>query len=436
MVTARVAPEVVRRWRAGLARCIRCGTCRSVCPVLEATGDESGAARGKMRLVEAVVRGELDLTRGMQERFSRCLLCKACTAACPSGVPTDALIVSARTALARENALALARRVAFTGLRYRRVFEAGLRLGALFQRAVFRPAPDGPGRLPRIPLPSAGLHARRLVPELARRPLRALLRELAPLPHPRARVAFFPGCMLTWVYPEAGLAVVRLLRANGIEPVVPEEIGCCGVPAATSGDAATGALLAAANVAALSAGSFDAVVTACGSCGAALAHDYGETLADPAARERWRALSAKVRDVTSFLAEVGLTAPLGPVPERVTYHDPCHLARGMGVTREPRALLRQVPGLTLAEMKEPARCCGAGGTFSLSHYELSRRIGDRKLDDVAGTGAALVVTGCSACRMHMADGIRQRGEALRVVHTAEVLARSVDAAAGREARHG
>jgi len=435
-VTAAVAPEVLQRWRAGLARCIRCGTCRTVCPVLEATGDESGAARGKLRLVEAVVRGELSLTAGMQERLARCLLCKACTAACPSGVPTDALIVSARTALAGPNPLPLAKRVAFTGLRYRRVFEAGLRLGALFQRVAFRKAPDGPGRLPRIPLPSAGLHARRLVPELARRPLRPRLRGLAPLWRPRARVAFFPGCMLTWVYPEAGEAVVRLLRANGVEPVIPEAVGCCGVPAATSGDAVTGALLAQVNVAALSAGSFDAIVTACGSCGAALARDYRENLGDPEVRERWRALAGKVRDVTSFLSELGLTAPLGPVPLRATYHDPCHLARGMGVTREPRALLRRVPGLELTEMKEPTRCCGSGGTFSLSHYPLSRRIADRKLDDVAGTGAEAVVTGCSACRMHLCDGIRQRSAALVVAHTAEILARSVDAAAGREARHG
>ncbi len=436
MVTARLPPEVEQRWRAGLARCIRCGTCRSVCPVFEATGEESAAARGKVRLVEAVVRGELDLTTGMQERLSRCLLCKACVAGCPSGVPTDALIVSARTALARRNPLPLAKRVAFTGLRYRRAFEVGLRLGALFQRAVFRRAPDGPGRLPRIPLPSAGLHARRLLPELARRPLRARLRRPPPLAGARARVAFFPGCMLTWVYPEAGEAVVRLLRANGVDAVVPEAVACCGVPAYSNGDAATGEVLAALNVEALGAEPFDAIVTACGSCGAALARDYGDAIADPAVQERWRALASGVLDVTSFLAKLGPTAPLGKVPLRVTYHDPCHLSRGMGVVREPRELLRQVPGLELLEMADAARCCGAGGTFSLSHYELSRRIGDRKLDAAGATGAEVIVTGCSACRMHLADGIRQRGSPQRVAHTAEILARAVDVAAGGEGRHG
>jgi glycolate oxidase iron-sulfur subunit len=425
------SPAERERWRGQLARCIRCGTCRSVCPVFQVTGDESAAARGKVRLVDAVVRGQLELTEGMQERLGRCLLCKACTSGCPSGVATDELFLSARAALARANGLPLLKRVAFAGLGYRRAFEAGLRLGAVFQGALFRRAPGGPGRVPRIPLPSAGLHARRLVPSLATRPLRGRLRRLPPLARRRARVALFPGCMLTWVYPEAGVALVEVLRANGVDVVVPRRVACCGTPAFTSGDRATGAFLAGANVAALSEEPFDAVVTGCASCGAALKHDWRHVIDDPAVEERWRALP-RVLDFTQLLAELGTTAPLGPVAARVTYHDPCHLVRGMGVSREPRRLLGEIPGLELAEMRDAARCCGSGGTFSLAHYELSRRVNDAKVDAARDTGAAVLATGCSACRMHVADGLARRDVPMRVLHTAEVLALSVKA--GQEGR--
>jgi glycolate oxidase iron-sulfur subunit len=429
MVTSGPTEQAVERWQAQLARCIRCGTCRSVCPIFQITGNESTTARGKVKLIDSVVRGQLPLTTGLQQRMGRCLLCKACAAGCPSGVATDELFLAARRALAEKNGLPLAKRIAFTGLTYRRLFDLGLRMGAAFQGLAFRRAPGGRGRVPRIPLPSAGLTARRLIPQLATRTLRARLRGLAPVENPRARVAFFPGCMLTYVYPEAGLAVVEVLRANGVEVTVPERLFCCGAPAFTSGDMAVGQHLASGNLSTLSAERVDAVVTGCASCGSALRQDYGVVIDDPTARSQWAALREKVRDVTQFLAELGTTAAVGPVAGRITYHDPCHLVRGMGVSKEPRKLLRAIPSLELAEMKDAARCCGCGGTFSLTHYELSRKVNDQKLDNAEKTGAGILVTGCPACRMHIEDGLSQRGSTMKVLHTAEVLALAYRAAA-------
>ena len=422
--------SLVDRWQQQLARCIRCGTCRSVCPVFRETGNESATARGKVKLIDAVVRGQLELTPGLAERMSRCLLCKACASGCPSGVRTDELFLTARGALAERNGLPIAKRLAFTGLGYRRLFHLGLRMGAVFQRVAFREAPGGRGFVPRVPLPSAGLHQRRVIPRLARKPLPVRLRGLAPLAKPRATVAFFPGCMLTYVYPEAGEAVVEVLRANGVEVVVPEALFCCGTPAFTSGDVAAGRHLAARNVATLAAQRCDAIVTGCASCGEALQHGYGLLVEDRATRERWEELSGKVRDVSEYLALIGPSAPVGRVAARVTYHDPCHLVRGMGVSREPRELLRSIPGVELIELKDAARCCGSGGTFSLAHYELSRAINDAKLDDAEKTGAEILVTGCPACRMHITDGLVQRGSGMQVVHTAELVARAYRAARG------
>lgn len=428
MVRSGLPAETIERWQEQLAKCIRCGTCRSVCPVFQATGNESTTARGKVKLIDSVVRGELELTPGLQQRMGRCLLCQACTAGCPSGVATDEIFLTARRALAQKNGLPFVKRIAFTGLTYRRLFHLGLRMGAVFQGLALRRAPGGHGRIARIPLPSAGLTARRLIPSLATRPLRVRLSGLAPIEAPRARVAFFPGCMLSYVYPESGMAVVEVLRANGVEVVIPERLFCCGAPAFTSGDMAVGQHLATRNLSTLSAERADAIVTGCASCGSALKQEYGVVIDDPTTKRQWTALRQKVMDVTQFLASLGTTAAAGRIASRVTYHDPCHLVRGMGVSQEPRQLLRSIPELELVEMPDATRCCGCGGTFSLTHYQLSRKVNDVKLDNAEKTGAGILATGCPACRMHIEDGLAQRGSTMRVLHTAEVLAQAYRAA--------
>lgn len=407
-------------WQQQLVKCIRCGTCRSVCPVFHEEGMENTTARGKIRLIESVVDGKLQLTPTMQERLSKCLLCLACVQGCPSGVRTDELFLSARQALAEKNGLPLIKRIAFTSLQYRWLFDMGLRLGATFQGLVFRDAPGSRGKQARIPLPGAGLTARRIIPSLARRPLRRQLPEVNKVAAPKARVAFFTGCMLNYIYPDTGRAIVDVLNRNGVEVVIPRRQYCCGTPAFTSGDFAAARYLAARNVAVLD-GDYDAIITGCASCGAALKHDYAMVIDDPAVKERWQKLSDKVYDISAFLVKFGYKQEFGKIAARVTYHDPCHLVRGMGVSKEPRQIIESLSGVEFAEMPEADKCCGCGGTFSMMYYELSRRINDRKLDNATSTGAEVLLTGCPACRMHITDGLTQRHSDMQVLHTIELL---------------
>ncbi|HWR38540.1 MAG TPA: (Fe-S)-binding protein [Patescibacteria group bacterium] len=411
-------------WQQQLVKCIRCGTCRSVCPVFQAVDNENTTARGKVKMIEAVSEGKLELTPELQERMGKCLLCKACATGCPSGVKTDELFLSARQALVEKNGLPLLKKLAFTGLTYRKLFDTGLRLGAVFQDIMFKDAPGGRGKQARFPLPGAGLNARRIIPPLAPTPLRRQLPAINPVEKPQARVAFFAGCMLNYIYPQAGRAIVDLLRINGVEVVIPPGQCCCGTPAFTSGDYETGRYLAAKNIEALEPGGYDAVITGCASCGAALKHEYGQILEDGLLKDRWRKLTEKVFDISQFLVKLDYRRHLRSLPLKVTYHDPCHLVRGMNVAKEPRELLKAVPGLEFLEMKDANRCCGAGGTFSMVYYDLSRQINDQKLDNAAATGAAVLATGCSACRMHINDGLQQRGGSLQVMHTAELLAQA------------
>ena len=404
-------------------RCTRCGSCQTVCPVHALTLTESTCARGKVFLAREIEAERLAPSKALQEIVLTCLMCKTCLTNCPSGVQTDVLFMRLRRALADRVGLPLAKRIAFTALTYRRLFDFGLRLGPAFQSLLFKPAPDGRGgRLSRVPLPAAGLNLRRIIPSLAARPLRSLLAKRPRVSAPKARVALFPGCMLNYVYPRAGQAIVAILAKNDIETVLADGLGCCGVPALANGDFAVSGFLAEHNVRALAALDCDAIITGCASCGAALTNDYALALADSPAMEVWSGLRTKVFDIAQYLAQVGYSRDFKPLAAKVTYHDPCHLARGMGVTAEPRAVIASLPGVDYVEMANAATCCGCGGTFSLTQYELARKINEVKIGHIQASGAELLVTGCSACRMHINDGLSRRQGHVRVMHTAELVA--------------
>ncbi len=419
-----IAKEVVK--------CSRCGNCRSICPVFLEENNENTTPRSKARMMEAVREGELELTPAMQERFNKCLLCKACKVNCGSGVGTDTLILEGRAALAERNGIPLLKKLAFTGLRYRKLFDLCLRSGSLFQGLVFKKMPNGRGRIARFPLPGAGLSVRRVIPDLASRPLRSQLGSFvkAKTLASKGRVVFFVGCTLNYIYPSAGEAVVNILVNNGWDVVIPEGQCCCGTPALVTGDLDSARTLAQRNVEVLTEAGGDYIVTACGTCGAALQQEYAMLLEGDSSLEEWQNLSSKVLDISQFVVQHCDLSKLGTLPLRVTYHDPCHLVRGMNVSSEPRQIFQAIPDLQYVEMKHADRCCGAGGSFSASYYELSRKINDKKLDNAETTGMDYLITGCSSCRMHITDGLSQRDSGMKVLHTAEVI--DMAYAAGRK----
>lgn len=412
-----------------IVKCSRCGACRTICPVALAENAENRTARSKVRMLEAVLDGEIELTPAVQERFDKCLFCKACKTNCGSGVATDEVIMGGRTKLVKRNGLNIFKQAAFTGLRYRKLFDLGLRTGAMFQSLIFKDLPNGQGKVARIPLPAAGLNKRRLVPNLTTSPLRAKLPRInkAETPKSKGRVLFFTGCTLNYMYPEAGEAVIRILTGNGYDVIMPEEQCCCGAPAFISGDADTGRVLAEQNTRAFSAEQYDHIVTGCGTCGTALQSEYKFLLEESPLLGEWNKLSAKVIDIAQFVVRYCDMSKFGTLSLKITHHDACHLIRGMSVSAEPRQIFRAIPGLQLVEMQDADRCCGCGGSFSAVYYDLSRQINDKKIDNIEATKMDYVVAGCSACRMHIADGLSQRNSPVKFLHTAEVIAMAYDA---------
>ncbi len=391
-----------------LERCLRCGLCREVCPAFRATGDERHSPRGRVAMLSALADG-VRWGRPFRESLDYCLACKACAERCPSGVAGDILVLAARADGHCSGGLPfLAGRAFALTLPRPRLMHFALRSLGLFGKtglagrfSPVRPLIKLLGVNPALPIPD--------VPKRS-------LDELVPVKKPAApkgTVKYFAGCASRSVYPEIGLAVVELLRAAGYEVEIPGDRVCCGVPALVNGNWSLARRLAKENVKAL--GADGPIIVDCGSCGTALAEFYPEVLRVPGS-ERF---ADDVVDIAEFIHRAG-GGELSKTEDIVTYHDPCHLARGMDVRGEPRELLSAVANYVEAE--DADRCCGGAGVYGATHPEVFEKIGAEKASKLLATGAGTVATGCPACIYYLRASLSSAGNGAVVRHTAEVLA--------------
>ncbi len=250
---------------------------------------------------------------------------------------------------------------------------------------------------------------------------------------PGPRVALFVTCLVDMFRPSVGFATVKLLNDAGCAVEVPEAQTCCGQPAWNSGDRETAKAIARQVIAAFE--GYDYVVAPSGSCGATIARDYPQMLADdPAWRPRAEALAARTFEITAFLADVlGVSDVAQALPAVVTYHDSCSGLRSLGVMAQPRRLLASVEGLELREMVESEVCCGFGGTFCVKYPDISNVMVGDKTRNIAETGADMVLAGDLGCLMNMAGKASREGRAFRARHVVEVLAGDLNTPAIGEA---
>ena len=396
--------------------CVHCGLCLPVCPTHQVLGVEADSPRGRIYLMRALAEGRVEDPEAIRPFLDRCLDCRACETACPSGVRYGELLEATRAELQRLPAKrdlrarlagvltwhVLARqgrlRVAFALLRAAEAI--GLRRLATWLRllpaSLARLLPDLPPRRDRRPLP-AGLH---LPPAGVRRR--------------GVRVALFTGCVMEQMFGRVNRATLRVLLANGFDVDVPAAQRCCGALLVHGGRPDRARELARANVAAFA--DHEVIVNNAAGCGCTL-KEYGHLLGD----EAGAAFAAKNRDITEFLAAAGLSAIPAERRLRVAYDDPCHLCHGQGVRSQPRALLAQVPGLEVVPHAQPEDCCGSAGIYNLLQPELAADIGRRKAASLVAAGVQMVVTGNPGCMMQIDGHLRSAGHPLPVVHPIELL---------------
>ena len=402
-----------------IARCNRCGFCQVACPIFRATGHEAGVARGRVALLRAIIEGRIQWDKELEEPLFACLLCGACTANCFPAVATADLILDARSEyLDRVGRNALHRLLFGHLLPYPRRLRLAARAAALSKRTGLSKVARALGLL-RI----FGRDFPRAEGIVERIPRKAFREDLdRHVYEGERRIGYFVGCGTDIMCPEAARASLGVLRRLGRTVEVLENC-CCGLPPWTYGDRAAARALAARNLALFNTNELDLIVTDCSSCAAFLKKypvlfDEGDPQHSAAVT-----FARNVRDLAELIGPAGdVPSPAGQEKLIATYHDPCHASRGQGIVAQPREILRAVPGIEYRELPEADWCCGGAGSYALSHYDLSRQVLDRKIDNVQRTGANLLVTSCPACIIHLSYGIRQRGLPVRVCHISELLA--------------
>jgi glycolate oxidase iron-sulfur subunit len=392
-----------------LEHCNKCGFCLPACPTYQETGSEVASPRGRLSLVEAAWRGEIETGQGLADALSLCLGCRACESACPSGVRYGRVLEEARAALYHRRPTYTIRHETVPMLldlvRQRRRFRRLVRLGQW-------------GRS--LPMPRRFKAAAALLP--GPRP------QLAPKPPPpapsapRPRIWFFTTCVMDTAYREANDAAVALLRAAGAEVIVEPDQGCCGALHAHSGREEEARAMARANLARWRNLPDDTwIVLHAGGCGAMLA-EYDYLLRDdpewgPVAA-RW---AGRVKDFATALAALPRRPVYAGKGERVALQNSCHLVNGLRQGGAPVEILQNVPGDTFVPLPGQDRCCGSAGVYNLNEPGMAQRILARHVDEVRTERVDLWIVNNPGCGLQCEAGVRQAQLPTRVWHLAEYL---------------
>ena len=405
--------------------CLNCGSCLNTCPVYSAIGDQFGykylGGRGTVFTAFHTNQSEKLEEAGL----SLCIGCQRCIDTCPLHMPVPQMILQLREEKARTEGNGWMKDTVFS-LLGANALKPLTKIGRQVQGiALKQQQQDAHLRFNLEKMGMAGIPQERLLPTLSSQSLPERLRNKAPLKHPRQRVALFAGCMVNYAYPQLGVDCYDILMANQVQMLTIAQEACCGLPAIMSGDTAAARTMAKKNIQALSAEDYDYLIFLCPSCATTVKEQWETLLADCEDRqllEQYQAIQRKVIDFSDYLVHVlQIQPPLLKDNCTVTWHDPCHLIRGLHISQEPRQLLQQL-GLTLQEMKSPDSCCGFGGSFSLFHYDVSRSVNDEKIAQIADTNAKYAVTGCPGCLMHLKDGLHRNHSQQQAVHLVSLLA--------------
>jgi len=407
--------------------CVRCGLCLQSCPTYTQLGREPSSPRGRIALIRAVAEGRLTVdTPGFLHQMDECLGCLACQAVCPSGVKYGHLLEAGKA-----QARAIKPRRGLGRLIELAVFKAlfvNLTLFRLFGRSLWLYQKSGLQALVRLTglLKLLGLaETEKLLPKINSRFLYATGQRYAPHNNPAAprlkRVALLTGCVQSVAFAHVHAATINTLQANGCEVALPVDQHCCGALHAHGGDIEGTRALARRNIEALTAVNPDYVVVNAAGCSHHL-KEYAHLLKDdPDYAARAQKLVAQARDITELLAELGPKPAAAPLPWRVTYQEPCHLAHGQKVTGQPRQVLAAIPGLQLVEMADSAMCCGSAGTYNIMQPEMAGILLDNKLDNALATGADIIASANTGCMIQLEAGLKERGQPAKLMHIVEIL---------------
>ncbi|HXG64265.1 MAG TPA: heterodisulfide reductase-related iron-sulfur binding cluster [Blastocatellia bacterium] len=419
-----------------LLTCVHCGLCLQACPTYRELGNENDSPRGRIYLMRGLAEGKLGRSDAFIEHIDLCLGCRACETVCPSGVPYGHLLEAARVEVVEakaERGSAMGFVVGFVLnhiftrpklLRAAMAFARWFRDSGMAQLALDTQVVSGRLRFALALLlssrsPLAG--TRKMQP-----PKNAGEADKADAANVGMKVAVLRGCVMEGLFSEANRATERVLERNGCQLADASDQMCCGALHAHAGHIETARELARKNIDAFLNSGCERVIVNSAGCGAAM-KEYRDLLAgDAEYRERARDFSAKVRDISEFLMEIGLRPPTGKVARRVAYDAPCHLMHAQRVVSAPVDVLKTIPGVTLAPLQGYESCCGGAGIYNLQHVELSNEILLGKMENIRASGADTVATANPGCIMQIGAGALLNGLKVDVIHPIELLDRAYE----------
>jgi glycolate oxidase iron-sulfur subunit len=411
--------------------CVHCGFCLSTCPSYRILGTEMDSPRGRIYMMDALEKGEIELTPTVAGHFDSCLGCLACTTICPSGVQYDKLIAEMRPKIERTYQRPLVERL------YRQ-FIFGLfpypdRLRILlvplfiYQKLGLQKLVRKTGIVEKISPHLAGMESN--LPQLDLSAFQDTLPALVPAQGTqRYRVGMILGCVQKLFFDRVNQATVRVLTANGCQIVIPQSQGCCAALPSHQGQEEQAKTMARKMIDDFADTNVDAIIINAAGCGHTL-KEYAEILHDdPEYLQKAIDFSAKVRDVQEFLAEIKLTTELSPIStEKLTlvYQDACHLLHGQKISIQPRQLLKQIPNIELKEPIDAALCCGSAGVYNMLQPETANELGKQKVTNLVNTGATIIASANPGCTLQISKHLELEGNTVKILHPIELLDLSI-----------
>lgn len=384
-----------RQYHNAISRCVRCGACKSLCPTYFASANETMSARGRVAMLGGVAEKYLSPGKGIADGIFSCTLCEACKESCPVGINIPEVIYHARTNLKKNfrKGNILRKAIQFSIPRMDTAFTV-LRG---FQKLFYTPFYPS-GKLRHIPAITSAPFKNNF--QVYKNKKRA------------GRIAIFAGCSVNYFYPRIGEALLNILLTKQYEVIILKGEVCCGAPMRALGLEDEALKLAKKNIELFKNMRAEAILSLCPTCTMVI-------------KQQYPALTGKgitnIMDISEFFLKREITKGLAVTPGRFTYHDPCHLSYGLGITDEPRKVLADINGVNIVEMKGAKDCCGFGGLFSACFKEMSLAIGRKKIANIKNTHAGTVVTSCPGCMMQLEDLKRQTNTNVNIMHLAEVV---------------
>ena len=410
-------PQEMKKTKAMVDRCNKCGLCTTACPVYQQVLIEAANPRGRIQLVKYFLEGKTPMTKRFKEIIQTCLLCETCVVNCPSGIRHDQVFNDIRAELVDQYGLDWKKRFVFQLLTHESLLHSSMIFAKLGRNWLVEKLAKTM-RIGNIP-------AGRL-PMVNSKPFRDQFDGvIRPDGEAKGRVFYFTGCFTNYFAGDVGQAVVNVLKQLQVEIEMPASQDCCGIAAILSGEGDLPLKTVEKNIATLARAEVDAVLVDCATCGAAFKKEYIDLLKRKGLdTTQAEILKGKTQDVMEYVAARIDRLPLPKNYKgkkiRVTYHDPCHLVRAQGISAAPREILKALPQFEYVEMEEANTCCGGGGSFQFDFPGVSKGITEKKIKRIRETGARIVVTGCPGCRTTIGGNMDEQ-DRIAVLHPMQLL---------------